>query len=132
MNDLATFYEARIEGRQTELPALSEQFTEHTNREIHTYESGGYSDEISYWREELADLPPPIELESIVPRRGNRDWSVACPTVIEPPEVLASLKALAQNRRISLFSVLLSGIAVLLHHRTGEEDLLIGVSTANR
>lgn len=132
MRDLTAFYAARTENRSADLPALSEQFSDFAAWEIRNYETGGFADEIAYWKEELTALPPPIELESIAPRRGNRDWSVACPTVAEPPEVLAALKEMVQGRRVTLFSLLLTGFAILLHHRAGAEDLVVGVSTANR
>lgn len=132
MRDLTALYLAHTEDRMADLPLLSERFADFSAWEIRTYESGGFADEIAYWMEELTNLPPPVELESIVPRRRNRDWSVAGPTSIEPPEVLASLKQLAKNKGVSLFSVLLAGIAILLHHRTEAEDLIVGISTANR
>jgi hypothetical protein len=132
MRDLAAFYRARTEGRAAELPELIEQYADFAGWQIRTYESGGFVDEIRYWREELADLPPPVELPTIVPRKGNRDCRAESPANIESPEVLSALKTLARRRRSSLFSVLLAGIAVLLYDRTGADDLVVGVSTGNR
>ncbi len=130
--DLVAFYSTRTQGRTAKLPELAKQYADFATWQIRTYEAGGFSNEITYWRKELADLPPPIELPTMVPRKGNRDCRAECPVNIESPGNLAALKDVAQHHRVSLFSVLLAGLAVLLHQRTGAHDLIVGVSTVNR
>ena len=65
MRDLTAFYAARTENRSADLPTLSEQFSDFAAWEIRNYETGGFADEIAYWKEELTALPPPIELERL-------------------------------------------------------------------
>jgi hypothetical protein len=132
MKDLADCYCARVRGRTAQLPELKETYADFAQRQIRTYESGGYSAEIAYWRSELDELPPPVQLPAIAPRKANRDWRAASPTHIEPLQLLAALKDFARRRRVSLFSVLLAGIAALVRDATGARDLILGVSTVNR
>jgi non-ribosomal peptide synthetase component F len=65
-------------------------------------------------------------------RKGNRDWRAESPSRIEPQEMLVGLKAFARSRRTSLFAVLLAAFAMLLHQKTGTDDLVVGISTVNR
>lgn len=132
VRDLAAFYSARIQNGVADLPELTEQYADLAASQIRTYETGGFSDEICYWRAELADLPPAIALPVVAPRKGNRDWRAESPAKVESQELLCALKDLARRQRVSLFSLLLAGVATLLHQRTGAEDMVIGVSTVNR
>lgn len=132
IRDLAAFYVARRDSVAASLPAMTEQFADVSAAQLARHQSGGYAQEIAYWRAELAGLPPPVELPAKAPRKGMRDFLADSPVHAEPPAVLAALKAFARQRRVSHFSVLLSAVSVLLHLRTGVEDMIIGVPTLNR
>jgi hypothetical protein len=132
IRDLAAFYEARMRGRAAILPALTEQYSDFAQTQFRTFESGGYAEEIEYWRAELADAPSPLQLPTSRARRGARDWECEFPAQVETPAVNRDIRAFARRRRVTSFSVFLAGLSVLLHDRTGVEDMLIGVSTLNR
>ena len=132
MRELASIYVARSNVQSAALAQIAQQYTDFAEWQIRTYESGGFAAEVDYWRTELQDPPPPLELPTIAPRKGNRDWRASSPVQFESADLLAKLKQLARSKKSSLFSVLLASVAVLLHHRTGAGDMLIGVSTVNR
>jgi hypothetical protein len=132
VRDLAALYVARCQGFEAALPALAEQYADFAKAQFHTHESGGYDAEIEYWRNELANSPVPLTLPAVGPRKGSRDWRCLSPTHDEPAHVLEAIRAFARMRKVTAFSVLLASLAVLLHQRTGADDLLIGVSTINR
>ena len=132
MRDFAAFYEARTQGRTATLAPSALQYAEFAEWQIRTHESGGFATEIDYWRSELKNLPSPTELPVTRARKGNRDWTARSPQLALSADTLAALKAFARVNKSSLFAVMLSAVAVLLHHRTGVNDLVIGVSTVNR
>lgn len=132
MRDFAAFYEARTQGRTATLAPSALQYAEFAEWQIRTHESGGFATEIDYWRSELKNLPSPTELPVTRARKGNRDWSARSPQLALSADTLAALKAYARANKSSLFAVMLSAVAVLLHNRTGVNDLVIGVSTVNR
>jgi len=132
VRDLAAFYVARSGGRIAELPPLAERYADVAESQIKTFESGGYADEISYWKAELAGLPPMLALPATGARKGNRDFLANSPVHAEPLAVLTAIRDSARKSRVSAFSMLLAGLSVLLHQRTGAEDLVVGVPTLNR
>ena len=132
VRDLAAFYEARAQGYEAAMPPLIEQYADFAAAQFSTFDAGGYALEIAYWRKELADSPMPMALPTLAPRKGNRDLRCLSPTHHEPASVLDAIRSCARARKVTAFSVLLASLAVLLHERTGAEDLLIGVSTINR
>jgi hypothetical protein len=132
VRDLMAFYVAHLRGASADLPRLEEQYADLAAWEIATYTSGGFAEEIRYWRAELADLPPPALLPTRATRKGNRDWRAASRRSFESPATLAGLRDLARQFRVSAYALLMSALAVLLHQRTGASDLLIGVATLNR
>jgi hypothetical protein len=132
IRDLVAFYRARLEGVSADLPLLTEQYADMAKWEMETYKSGNFADEIAYWKEHLADLPPPIALPASGIRKGNRDWRASSPALTEPVTFMDALRMLARQLRVSPFSLMMASLAVLLRQRTGGEDLLIGVPTLNR
>lgn len=132
VRDLAKFYGARARGNRLEPPPLSIQYADTVQGQQKTYESGGYSEEIGYWKEELAEPGPPLLLPAPRPRKANRDFMANSPVLQEPPDALARLRESARRMKVSPFTVLLASLAVLLRHRTGLGDLLVGVPILNR
>lgn len=130
--ELAKMYAAGQAGRQAELPGISEQFDQFAAEQLALGESGGYQEELHYWEVQLRDLPEPPQLPLIQPRRGARNMSCSYPSRIEGVSLLANLRASARALRVTPFVVLASTLAVLIHERTGVNDLLLGVSTLNR
>lgn len=133
INDLVALYGAQLQGQAAELPTIDHQYVDFAKAQIAAYEAGGFADQIAYWVSELSNPPQtPVTLPTVAPRKGNRDWLARSPMVHSPASRLAALRQLARHQRVSVFSVLLSALAVLLHHRTGAEDLIIGVPVLGR
>lgn len=132
LREMMSFYQARTGGAAADLPKLTEQYADVAQWELRAYEAGDLDDEIRYWRTELDGLPPPIALPALASRKGNRDWRARTTHVYEPAPFMHGLRELAGKLRVSPFALLLSALAVLLRHRTGSEDLLVGVPTLNR
>jgi len=132
MRELMLMYEARLDGARADLPPLVQQYADVAQWEIETYESGGFAEEIEYWQGELADPPPAIALPTKGVRKGNRDWRAHMEPIERPRQELQDLRDFAKGLRVSPFSLFLSALAVLLRHRSGSEDQLIGVPTLNR
>lgn len=132
VRDLAALYAARCQGGNAKLPPLVEQYADSAEWQVATYESGGFAEEIHYWKSELADPPPALILPTTGMRKGNRDFLARSPLLQQGPDVVTALHSAARATRVSRFSILLAALAVLLHQRTGAEDLIVGVPTLNR
>ncbi len=132
INDLAALYAAELLGTDASLPAIEEQYADFASAQLAAHDSGAFATHLAYWKQELSEPPAPIALPTLVPRKGSRDWLACSPRTTASADSLAALRALAKARRVSVFSVLLSALAVLLHSRTGALDQLIGVPILGR
>lgn len=85
-----------------------------------------------WWQDTLAGAPPVLELPgdrgrpAVQSYRGDiADGALAPPTV-------AAARALAARHETTTFSVLLAAFSVLVARLTGQDDLIIGVPSADR
>src|SRR6185369_8572244 len=70
--------------------------------------------EISFWREQLADLPPLLELPTDRPRPAAQSYrGASCPVQL-PAALTAQAAALARREKATLFMVLLAAFQALL------------------
>ncbi|WP_158306033.1 non-ribosomal peptide synthetase [Azospirillum sp. B510] len=84
----------------------------------------------AYWTGVLRDLPPLARLEA-----GSRRMTQAGGSSLEfsiPAAVLTVLKALADSRRVSLFTVLLAAFNVVAQRFLAEDDFVVGSAVAAR
>ena len=132
LRDLTTFYRARLEGTEAELPVLAEQYADLARHELQACAAGEFDAELRHWRDALADLPPPLALPATAPRKGNRDWRASATHATEPAALMLGLRETAGRLRVSPFALLLSALAVLLRQRSGADDMVVGVPTLNR
>ncbi|MGD2115799.1 MAG: amino acid adenylation domain-containing protein, partial [Acidobacteriota bacterium] len=88
--------------------------------------------EIGYWREQLAGLPPVLELPADRPRPAVQSSRGAFRPLSLSPEVSDGLRASARSERATLFMVLLAGFQALLGRISGQEDLAVGTPIAGR
>lgn len=88
--------------------------------------------QLAYWQALLADRPRALEIPPDLPRPPVWDFRGERLPLDIAPDLTAALRAFARARQTTLFVVLQAAFAVLLHERTGEEDLITGTTAANR
>ena len=132
IRELTECYRARLQGAVAELKPIAQQFSDFAREQIDAFDTRGYAVEIAYWRKQLEQLPPAVELPVGGLRKSSRDLAVRSLTTLGTPELLKSLKDTARAGRVSLFALLLAAVSTLVHGRTGSEDFVIAVSTVNR
>jgi hypothetical protein len=123
--ELALLYAAYSEGRPSPLPALTVQYADFSAWQNHRLQSGLFEKQFQYW---LRQLAPPLP----VPRWPNRQakaslesfQTVVLPFTV-PLELSQSLVEFARKEGTTLFMILLSGFASLLHIYTDQPDLII-------
>ncbi len=88
--------------------------------------------ELDYWRQKLSAPPPPLELPSDRVRPASPTHAGATVSMRLPATLSAALRALARQRRVSLFTLLLAIYKTLLRRYTGKETIVVGVPVAGR
>jgi len=88
--------------------------------------------QLEYWRTQLQDLPPALELPGDLARPPNPSGRGATAHFEISGPVVSLVRDLARQENASLFTVMLAAFHVWLHRLTGQTDLLVGTPVANR
>ncbi|WDY56394.1 non-ribosomal peptide synthetase [Pseudomonas sp. PSKL.D1] len=132
IDEFVQSYQAFAQGREAELPALPIQYQDYALWQRKWLEAGEQERQLGYWREQLGDEHPLLELATDFPRpavasqRGERHALVIDEALAE------QLRALARQHNVTLFMVLLAAFNVLLYRHSGQTDVRVGVPIANR
>ncbi len=125
-----TLYSQEVGWRASSLAPLTKSFSDYIlwQKEI----VAGEEDERlwDFWRQQLSDELPVLELMGDRPRKAVRTYSGARVSKQLDRQLSAAVKSLARSHRASLYTTLLAAFQVLLHRYTGARDLLVGSPTA--
>ncbi|WP_425557892.1 amino acid adenylation domain-containing protein, partial [Kitasatospora cystarginea] len=135
--DLTTAYAARAEGAKPEWTQLPVQYADYTlwQQELLGDSSDPnslLSNQLTYWHEQLADLPEQVELPFDRPRPTAMSYEGAHLPALIDTELHHGLRKLARNGGASLFMVLQAGLAALLGKLGAGTDIPIGTPIAGR
>ncbi|MFI9722847.1 amino acid adenylation domain-containing protein [Streptomyces sp. NPDC052396] len=131
LRDLMTAYEARHEGRPPEWTPLAVQYKDYTlwQRQVLGDEADPESvaaAQLSYWKEELAEVPQPLQLPLDRPRPTTASYRGGDVPFELAPELLSGLQKLAVDRGATAPMVAQAALAVLLNKLGAGEDVTIG------
>ena len=130
--ELAALYGAFREGRPSPLPELPVQYADFSIWQREWLQGPVLEEQLSYWRERLAGVPPALEMPvdrlrpAVQTHRGNN-------TVLVLPAALAArLRELSLREGTSPFMTLLAGFQLLLSRLSGQDDVVVGSPSAGR
>ncbi|MFG0865781.1 non-ribosomal peptide synthetase [Pseudomonas sp. FYR_7] len=132
MDELARLYAAYCQGLEPKLAPLGLGYADYGNWQRTWLAEGAAQRQLAYWRDQLGDSVPVLDLCTDHPRASDRGNHAARLNVKVPAHLSQALKALAHQHHCSLFMVLLAGWQALLHRYTGQADIRVGVPNANR
>ena len=87
---------------------------------------------LDYWGKQLAGIPYELTLPLDHPRAALGNALAEAYEALLPPELAASLKSLGQQNHATLYLTLLSAFALLLHHYSGQDDIVVASPVAGR
>ncbi len=132
MRELTTLYGAFAARRPSPLAELPVQYADFAAWQRRCVEQGVWSDQLAYWRGQLAGNPASPALPTDRPRPAVETFRCATRTVVLPREAYQRLKDLGQRQGSTMFMTVLAGLAALCHRYTGETEILIGSPVARR
>ncbi|MEU5217481.1 amino acid adenylation domain-containing protein [Streptomyces sp. NPDC020807] len=121
--ELASLYESLAIGRPSELPELPVQYADYAAWQ---QQDGTAERQLAYWREHLRDAPTESPLPTDRPRPELQAFRGAFHRFAMPRPVAEAVRELARSEDATPFMVLLAGLALTLHRRTGQDDLVLG------
>ncbi|MBE9214964.1 amino acid adenylation domain-containing protein [Plectonema cf. radiosum LEGE 06105] len=119
----------RQDGVRLELPI---QYADFTVWQREWLQGEVLENQLNYWHLQLQDAPILLELPTDYPRPAVRSLRGDSYTFKISPELTVALKRLSQQSGCTLFMTLLAAFQTLLYRYTGNEDIVVGTSIANR
>jgi amino acid adenylation domain-containing protein len=132
VRELAALYEAYTAGRSSPLQELSIQYADFAAWQRDWLQGGRLEEQLSYWKTQLSDAPPLLELPTDRPRPPVQSYKGAHETLLLCESLSRSLKELSRREGATLFMTLLAAFSTLLYRYSGQRDILVGTPIANR
>ncbi|WP_086956409.1 non-ribosomal peptide synthetase, partial [Xenorhabdus innexi] len=131
-SELSALYSACLNEQPDPLPPLAIQYPDYAAWQRKVFSGEKLRAHSDYWRRILADAPVLLELPTDRPRPSRQSFSGGRVPVQIDAVLVQDLKRLAQQHDSTLFMILLTAWAALLSRLSGQDDLVIGIPSANR
>jgi hypothetical protein len=132
MLEMRALYEAFSRAKPSPLADLPIQYADFAVWERRRLRGEVLEAHLAYWRKQLGDVPPPLELPSDRPRSDHRSFEGARCFFDVPDAIVGPLRALAYGEGATLFMVLLAAFALLLGRRSDCDDVVVQSAVARR
>jgi amino acid adenylation domain-containing protein/non-ribosomal peptide synthase protein (TIGR01720 family) len=130
--ELALLYRAFDSGESAPLPDLPIQYADFAYWQRNWLQGEVLEAQLNYWRQQLAGLPPLLELPTDRPRPAFQTHRGASQPFMLPQRTFDLLKTLSREQGTTLFMTLLAAFQTLLYRYTGQPDISVGTPIANR
>ena len=124
--ELGELYEAYSHDKPSPLSDLAIQYADFAYWQRNWFQGDLLEQQISYWRDRLAEIPSVLELPMDRTRPPIQRFRGARQTLGLSKRLTESLKKLSEQERVTLFMTLLAAFQALLSRYAGQEDILVG------
>ncbi|MEA2176655.1 MAG: hypothetical protein QOD00_4247, partial [Blastocatellia bacterium] len=132
VHELGIIYEAERAGQPAQIPPLKLDYVNYTRWQDEMLHSEEGQRHWEYWRERLEGELPVLNLPTDRPRPPVQTYQGASHYFKLSGELTERLKALSQERGVTLYTLLLAAFQVLLARQTGQDDIIVGSPTTGR
>ncbi|HEY4596447.1 MAG TPA: condensation domain-containing protein, partial [Thermoanaerobaculia bacterium] len=127
-----TLYAAFLRGNPSPLPEPVVQYADFAAWQREWMEGPVMDRLLGFWTRKLAGAPHGLEIATDRPRPARASFAGSIELYKLPPDLYAALRKLSRREGFTLYMTMLSGFLALLARYTGEQDMVIGTSNANR
>ncbi len=131
LQELGALYMSFAAGQPSTLPELPIQYADFAVWQRGWLKGAVLENQLSYWRRQLKDIPN-LDIHADRPRPVMPTFRGSYFPLQFPSSLIASLKRLSSEHDATLFMTMLAGFQSLLHHYTGQDDIVVGSPVANR
>lgn len=135
LKELSTLYAAFASGKPSPLEPLKIQYADFAAWQRHFYTPEVLQARYQYWRSLLSEKPCQLRLpvdHSYTPSATRQTYRSAMQTYSLSATLTQQLRQLGRQQGSSLPMVLLSAYFTMLHHYSGQNDLVVGMPTTKR
>ena len=130
--ELGALYEAYASGKEDPLPALEIQYPDYAAWQRAWLTGERLEAQAAYWRENLSGAPERLELPTDRPRPKEQSFVGGFVGLRLDRELTRGLKRISQEQGGTLLMTVLSAWSMVLSRLSGQEEVVIGIPTANR
>lgn len=130
--ELGELYRAALEGGEPQLPHLPIQYADFAVWQRERMQGQVLAGHLDYWRSQLGDAPPYLQLPGDHPRPPVQSFEGAHHHFDLDPGLMLETRSLAAEEGATPFMVLFATFAALLSRWSGERDIVAGSPIANR
>src|SRR6267378_4194890 len=130
--ELADIYRAFSQNEPSPFPEPAIQYADYATWQHEEAKPDLMAGQLTYWERKLGGELPVLEWPSDQFRPAVQTYRGEIQTAVMSKELLQNLKTLGEEQRVSLFMILVAGLASVLHRYTGQADIILGAPTAGR
>jgi amino acid adenylation domain-containing protein/thioester reductase-like protein len=132
LQELSTLYGAYLAGNKSPLPDLQIQYADYAIWQKEKFTSEIREKQLNYWKQQLADIPPLLELPTDKPRPPIQSFRGGIWEFSINSNLSQKIRTLTQQSDATLFMIMLAAFVILLYRCSGQDDILIGSPMAGR
>jgi amino acid adenylation domain-containing protein len=132
LREIKAIYAAFKAGEPSPLPELPVQYADFAVWQRGWMEGKAMDHMLDYWRKKLAGSPTALELPTDRPRPTRPSFAGEMRLLRIDPALYQDLRTFSRRQGFTLFMTMLSAYYALLYRYTGQEDILVGTTNANR
>jgi len=132
VKEFAQLYTAFAQGQDPALPELPIRYSDYAYWHREAMEAGEAERQLRWWKQQLGDEQPVLELPADRPRPESQSHRGARVAFTFPESLSEKLRQLAREQGVTLFMVMLALYKTQLYRYTGQQDLRVGVPVSGR
>ncbi|MDM8560647.1 non-ribosomal peptide synthase/polyketide synthase [Candidatus Parabeggiatoa sp. HSG14] len=132
LREFVALYKAFSKGELSPLVELPVQYADFSHWQRQWLSGEVLETQINYWKQQLANAPPVLELPTDRPRPPVQTFRGRSEYFELNNDLSNQLKTLSQQSGVTLFMTLLASFATLLSRYSGQENVVMGAGIANR
>ena len=130
--ELADIYRAFSQNETSPFPEPAIQYADYAIWQHEESKPEVMARQLAYWERKLGGELPVLEWSSDQFRPAVQTFRGEIQTAVMSKDLLQNLKTLGEEQRVSLFMILVAGLASVLHRYTGQADIVLGAPSAGR
>ncbi len=132
LKELSHYYNVFSDGEHVSLEDAGIQYPDVAVWQMKRMEEEGISKQLEYWKGKLSGKLPVMELPADRQRPPVQSFKGAKFRFNVPEEMVKELQTLAQQKKVTMYMLLLAAFDLLLYRYTNQEDIIVGSPVANR
>jgi len=132
LRELWQVYTAYSQDKTPNFAPLPIQYSDYATWQRHWLQGEVLAKQIDYWKHQLGDASPLLELPTDYPRPAQQSYRGDRYIYALTPELTTTVNAFSQQQGVSLYMTVLATLSILLSRYSRQNDLCIGSPIANR